>query len=555
LIETDRGLFLFTFAALAAVFLILSPYKFLDGDDALQAIWALCRQKGLAPYPFPLHGFESRSGTFLLIYLFSFIAGSPLLAYGILCALASALSLSILLLYSNELLGTIPKPVHLAVLAGLTPEIIYAGLYPNAAIIGYCFGFLSLYLSLRFLKKDKNSPYFVLSGMLFGTALLCSASSAYLALAFPLQHLFLKKQRKLADVMIRFGYEVGCGGLFYFLALRAMGLPPLAALTEFSEVTGGYAGADIKYTIITLLGALNPWTAAILPVAFVLLLRKKAFLPLTVGLFTAPVYFIMVRNLVKSFQHGLAVYLLVCISGVIIWEMLGKKSLCAAYFALLVLPLFLGLRLYLPEQPHRGPGFSEIDTGQGLTLDQKDQRGLSGYVIWQSSKYILAGRGIRLVLGSGFMLPSVDGGRALGGHFWVWVKDWRDYLDYTNKSADTALKGGDQDIVMGQYAVGAIALYKLVERGYLPAHFKSDHEYFFQKNGKIIRTYWYFNELAEQLDKKSLNFGKLASRIDRGIFVAFPSYAYKLENGSLAIDGYSAEALGCFCFKITKNRL
>ena len=154
-------LFLAVFFCLYLLFfLIFSPFQFLDGDDAMQAIWTLAKKSGINPYQFPLHGYHSRSGTFALIYISSYLFGSPRVAFAILSALSAALALAILPVYSCFILGIRPKPIHWLLVLATAVEVVYAGLYTNAAVIGYCLAFWAIFLSLAFILSRKSNYYF-----------------------------------------------------------------------------------------------------------------------------------------------------------------------------------------------------------------------------------------------------------------------------------------------------------------------------------------------------------------------------------------------------------
>jgi len=551
--KRDWFVFAISFLGSLIFLLICSGYQFLDGDDALQAIWALAKQKHLDPFLFPLHGFTSRSGTFFLIYLFSFLFPCPKISYAILSALGASLSLASLVLYLNSLLGTKAKLTHFLALVCVAPEIIYAGLYPNAAVMGYSLGFLAVFLSIRLIRKGALDWHFIFSGALFGLASSVAMSSAYLALAFPLQHLFLKGDRSWSQVIRRFWYEILAGGSVYCLFLGAMGLSPVSPFQEFSAVVNEFRGTGIRLTLITLLGAFNPWFVLILPAGLILLFIRRAYLALAVGIATSVLYLATLGDCLKSFQHALCIYILFCVCAFLILESLPGRLTRMIYLGLLILPLFFGLRLYLPEQPHRGPGFSEIDPGKALSWDEKDALGLGGFWLWQSPKINLAGHGIRLALGSGFMLPSVDGGRAFGGYFWAWAMDWKPYLDSINKAVPIILSSPEQNVVMGQYPVAGIGMYEALAQGYQLISERPHHEYLFQKGGRKQNYIFYFNQFSGQVGKKELDLGKYQDTINQAMMVVFPSFAYRMEQGILGIKGYSLKPLGYCCFRIERK--
>ena len=539
------------FFLLYLIFLLkCSPFQFLDGDDALQAIWALAKQRGIDPFQFPLHGYQSRSGTFALIYLFSFLFREPRISYGILCALSSALILTLLPLYSNLLLSTRPRAIHWLLGFAVLPEIIYAGLYPNASVIGYSFGFLALYLSYQFLKEEKPPRAFIISGGIFAFSLFFSMASSYLAGGFLAQYLFFLRKNK--KVFIKILVEVASGAVLFSALMGMMGLTPFSPLKEFEWVAQTFAGFHWRYAVITILGGFSLPVIIVILAGVVLLFLRKQYLALSVGILTFALYFLVMVKMLKTLQHGLAVYLLVSLSVLFLGENLKKTSWRMIYYAFLLAPLVLGIRLYLPEQPHRGPGFSELDPGVALSLEEKDERGWGGFKIWQSPKMKLKGRGIRLALGSGFMLPTIDGGRALGGNLWAWLFDWKDYLESINKATDIILTSGKENLIMGQYPVAGITMYEMVKKGYSLTYFKPHHLYTFKKGDESKKMFLYFNQFSQQTGYKYLNLGNLEKFIDKGIMVVFPSFAYKLEKGTLLIKNYRFQSLGYCCFLISK---
>jgi hypothetical protein len=567
--EKEWFLFTITFAAFALFFLIFSGYQFLDGDDAMQAIWTMAKQAGVTNTDWiPFHGYQTRSGTFLLIYCSSFIFSSPVLGYCILCALSSALVVASLFIYTNAVLGTKARLSQLVVLACVVPEIIYAGLYMNAAVVGYGFGFPAILLSIRLVQKNKSSWWFIFSGALFGLALASAMNAVYLALCFPLHHLFLKKEKDWGKVFAGMIVETVAGAAIYSLVLASMGLSPLAPFLEYGSVMEEYGPAGITYAVITLLGALHPLTYLIVPLGLLVMLKRKLYLPLAAGILTSLPYFLSFAKVLKTLQHGLCVFIIVAFCALLIWEILKKPALKAVYALVLLLPLLIGLRLYLPEQPHRGPGFTELDTGRGMGPEDRDREGLGGFKIFQSPRINIKGRGIRLALGSGFMLPTVDGGRALGGQFWAWVFDWRKYLQDSEKSIDLMMESKAKNIIAGQYNAAMILMYKLVEQGYVIDNLtrievlQDDYKYnifwadVFPRGGnkeKKFTVYWFYIELGDQVGREVINFGPIAQKVDDGIFVTFPTFAYKLEKGQLSIRDFSAQPLGYFCFHIRKK--
>jgi len=566
LFEKEWFLFTITFAAFSVFFLIFAGYQFLDGDDAMQAIWTLAKKAGITDTAWiPFHGYPTRSGTFLLIYILSFIFGSPVLGYSILCSLCSALIMASLFLYTNAVLGTKAKLSQLIILACVVPEIIYAGLYMNAAVVGFGFGFLAIYLSVRLIRNHKSNWCFVFSGALFGLALASSMSAAYLAFAFPLQHLFLKKQKSWKTVIAGFSIEALVGAAVYSLLLAAMGLSPFDPFLEYNSVMEEFGPSGPAYIIITLLGSLHPLTYLIVPAGLVLMLKRKMFLPLLIGLATSVPYLFMFGDTLKGFQMGLAEYIIICLCSILILEDLKKPAFRYIYALVIALPLLVGVRLYLPEQPHRGPGFTELDTGKGMGPEEREKEGLGGFKILQSPRINIKGRGMRLALGSGFMLPTVEGGRSLGGQFWTWVVEWKKYLEDSNQSVDVIFQSGEKNIIAGQYNAAMILIYKLIEQGYkieTPPRievvqdgvnyniFQGDA---FLKGEKKYTIYWFYIELGDQVGKEIINFGPLEERVGQGLFASFPTFAYKLENGRMSIRDYSAQPLGYFCFKIRKK--
>jgi len=566
LFQKDWFLFATAFISFSVFFLIFAGYQFLEGDDAMQAIWVLAKKAGITDTAWiPFHGYQTRSGTFFLIYALSFLFHSPLISYSVLCALCSALTMASLLLYTGAALGARARLSHLVILVCMCPEIIYAGLYMNAAVVGYGFGFAAIYLSIRLVQKNKSSGYFIFSGALFGLALASGMNAAYLAFAFPVQHLFLNQGRNWKAVISKFSVEVVSGAAVYCLVLASMGLTPLDPFLEYGSTMEAYGGAPLMMVVVALLGALHPLTCLLVPAGLVLMLKRKMFLPLCAGIVISFVNFLTLARVLKSFQYGLCVYILIAFCAVLLWESLKKPAFRFIYMLVIVLPLFIGVRLYLPEQPHRGPGFTELDTGQGLDPEGREREGLGGFKIFQSPRINIKGRGIRLALGSGFMLTSVDGGRALAGQFWTWVIDWKKYLEDTNKSADVIIQSGEKNVIAGHYSAAMILMYKLMEQGYkieTPARivvvqegvnyniFQGDA---FLKGEKKFTIYWFYIELGGQVDKEIINFGPLEERVGQGVFVSFPTFAYKLEKGSLRIRDYSAQPLGYFCFRIRKK--
>lgn len=551
--DREWVVFLIGFLGPLFFFLTCSAYQFLDGDDALQAIWALARQNQMDPFQFPLHGFYSRSGAFFLIYLFSFLFNSPQVSYAVLSALGAAMILAALTIYTSTLLGVKPRLAHLLVIVCVAPEVIYAGLYPNAAAAGYGLGFLGILLSARLIRRNGPDRYFIFSGALFGLALAVAMSSTYLVLAFPLQHILLRGDAGRGKAVRRFSYEILAGAAAYSMVLWAMNLGPLAPFTEYSRVVSKYQNAGLQYTLITLLGATSPWSCLIVAAGLVLMLTRRAFPALAVGTATTAVYLIMLGDLLRTFQHALSIFILIALCAVLVLESLPGPRSRRLYLGLLVLPLFFGLRLYLPEQPHRGPGFSEIDPGQALDWDEKDARGLGGFKLGQSPEIKISGRGLRVALGSGFMLPSVDGGRAFGGYFWAWTMDWKPYLDSINRSVALLRESGGQKIVMGQYPVAAIGMYEMVAGGYRLRYDQDPHLFVFEKGGSVISHFWYFNYLAGQVGKKELEFGADHGKFEQALLVSFPSFAYRLEKGDLTVKGYSLDPLGYCCFRMKKR--
>jgi len=566
LFEKEWFLFTTTFAVFSVFFLIFAGYQFLDGDDAMQAVWALAKKSGITNTQWiPFHGFPTRSGTFLLIYILSFIFGSPTVSYSVLCALCSALIIAALFLYTNAVLGTKAKLSQLMILACVIPEIIYAGLYMNAAVVGYGFGFPAIYLSIWLIQKNKKSWCFIFSGALFGLALGSAMSAVYLAFCFPLHHLFLKKQKSREKVIAGLMAEAFAGAASYSLVLASMGLSPLAPFLEYGSVMEEYNVAGLTYAVITLLGALHPAIFLIVPAGLILMLRRKMYLPVCAGIISALVFFITFGKVLKSLQHGLCLYILIAFCAVLLWEALKKPAFRFVYMLVIVIPLFVGFRLYLPEQPHRGPGFTELDTGRGLDPEGREREGLGGFKIFQSPRINIKGRGIRLALGSGFMLPTMDGGRALGGQFWSWVLEWKNYLDYTNRSVDMVMESGEKNVIAGEYATAMALMYKLMEQGYkieTPPRIVVVQEgvnyNIFQANAFLngdqkFTVYWFYIELGDQANQAIINFGPLAERVNEGVFMSFQRFAYQLEKGKLSIRDYSAQPLGYLCFRIRKK--
>jgi len=554
--DKQTWLFLICFFCLYFIFfLIFSPFQFLDGDDAMEAIWALAKQKGIDPYQFPLHGYQSRSGTFALIYLCSFVLRSPQLAFGILSAVSASLALAILPLYSCLILGIKPKAIHWLLIFCSAVEIVYAGLYPNAAIIGYGLGFLSIFLSLWLSVNNKKYYSYFFSGALYGLALAASMSAGYLCLTFPLQHFLFRKDRNLNQILGNFGLEIFSGMIVYLGFQSLMGLSPLAAFQEFQDVYQRFSGFLPTYTIITFLGAFTISVMLITFIGTILLIyyrRGPAFFIGSANFLLFSLILGLAFTAVKSFQHALSMYIIVCFSVIYIWELLKKPYQKYLYFIIIILPLLFGLRLYLPEQPYRGPGFSEIDLGKPLTLEEKDHQGLGGFRIWQSPKVMVKGRGIRLALGSGFMLPTVDGGRAFGGYLWSWMIDWKPYLDSINQPYQTIMQSGENDLVMGQFAVAAITMYNLVRDGYRPSYIYW-RDFYFKKGDRIVRNYWYFNVLSEYVGKDEMSLDLAPKSITQALLIVSPSFAYRLETKELSIKDFSYQSYGYFGFKIKRE--
>ncbi len=535
-------------------FLAFSPFQFLDGDDAMEAIYALAGQNHLNPFQFPLHGYQTRAGAFGLIYLFSFVTGSPQLSFAILSALSASLSLAILPLYSCLVLGLKPRAVHGILVFCSAIELVYAGLYPNAAIIGYSLAFLSIFLSLLLLEGGKKYYFYFISGALYGLSLSASASAAYLCLTFPLQHFFFRKDQKLSQAIAKFSLEIISGLIAYLAAQSLMGLSLLSPFREFQDVYVQYSGALINYTVITFLGAFTASVISITLIAFSAMAHRRRFPALWIGsadFLLFPLVMGIAFKTAKSFQHSLAMYILVCFSVIYIYELIRNKYLKCLYVIFLILPLIIGIRLYLPEQPYRGPGFSELDPGRALTLEEKDQQGLGGFRLRQSPKIMVKGRGVRLALGSGFMLPSVDGGRALQGQLWAWTVDWKKYLDDLNQPYQVIVRSGENDLVMGQFAAGAVTMYNLVRDGYRPSYIYW-RDFYFTKGGRVIRNYWYFNLFLNYVDKREMSLQPLPESVQSAVLVTSPSFAFRLESRSLSLPGFSYQPLGHCCFRINK---
>ncbi len=511
---------------LAIIFLLNWPWYIMDVDDPYTIAYHFFGRNSIVQIPY--EAYDSLSDWFL-----SFLPRNYYSLYYtmVVWTFFSALIVYVLVIQiAKNFKNNVDLYFFGFIILLAMPEFNYLILSFKTALIGCVFIFSSHYILLNSFRKNAGLtlPSLFLSSMLFGIGAACRWNLTVYGLAIFADIGYLHYMKNKWQGIERLIIWAIASNLFFLLFLYISGYN-INGLLQTIAWANKYL-AENKYSLFynlgVSLGMLTPISIACLSVGIVIIVRYyRGYLRLWLLLITSILPYIFLGfafNLKYLLTLFPALFILFVIGANYLYHIVcGRfKILRAAFWALLLLPWFVGVWIY-SDSTLWGPGF-----------DMKRQATHSAYLNKLLNKHFSIDS-IKLRPEPGFAISAPEGTRPLGGHF---------YALFCNKMTqfdkEMVLEG---DSVIELAANEHMEIYANYDRKFPWMLLNSLCKYNYcttdsgeQKGISTTRSFHYFNkEVIIKVfnnDKNVENFDDVKNLIHTKDFIAYFTFSSLLED-------------------------
>lgn len=506
------------------IFLCSLTFRYVEGDDAASvAFHAFGRDFNLQP---PYSAYQGMMDVFL--YLLPADESTLRRAAVVITAVSAVVFVLLVINLIKEWLPNLrgfKTALTATIILLCTPEIFYLSLFYSPGLTAMCFVLASHKLLRRFSNAQKDSKnsalyngfIFLSAVLLFGVGVACRWDIGGLYLIVICADLILNNyaDRQNIDSDRQQGFLharfINDDEILNFQRIRLTVLFAASAFAAsiFAIFLSGYNLIEIYNTlnlyntalviseelsIVSKIGIFQSiFTPALLifsTVGFFYLLIKRKRSAVFVLITVIPILIYAKDAHSKMILPALPSIFLAAAAGInfICFE-ISKKYLVLARVLTIVaisLPWLVGIQINSPNTSW-GPGFDIRAAGESENDDRAKQVSED-----RTQKQKLSLQDFRIVLGGGFAIPTAEGARPLGGHFYALIGgQWRTLLEKFDDERVTVLREASlRDINILQDSGNPYLVTKLLETGYRTA----DPYKIFSAQGINDRTFTKGNE-------------------------------------------------------------